>query len=319
MIERLLHVALLAPGSPQLGLRSALHSICREYREFDWKKFGDNIEVMHRTFLDTLDEFKPDLTFAQIMTAGVFTPEILKRIPGVKVEWCGDCRDELDAHYLERAPYMDCSCFTNMRDVETVRAAGYRSEFLNIGFSPTIFTPDGAKHERVPQIIFCGNHYGKRFPCSDKRMEMVLLLQRQYRQHFAVYGKGWTPIRPWLSEPAEAAAYRACRIAIDMNHYDDVPRFFSDRRLRIMASGAFCIANHNPGIEEDFEVGKHLVTFKDIAEIPNIVNHYLANEKERAKIAAAGCAHVREHHSWTARMPSLLEIAEVYAGAGCTD
>ena len=68
-----------------------------------------------------------------------------------------------------------------------------------------------------------------------------------------------------------------------MNHYDDVPRFFSDRRLRIMASGAFCIANHNPGIEEDFEIGKHLVTFRQIREIPQLVNKYLRDDHAAAR------------------------------------
>ena len=314
MIPRFLHLALLTKESPQIGMLDAFKSTSGEYKVVDWMSYGpQNREELNHDIRKLAVEFQPTVTFMQLGEGDVIATDVLRDIPGTKIEWCGDCRDHLAPIYLRRAEVLDCTCFSNMRDVATVRSAGFNSEFLNIGFSPTIFKPDGPKRLRCPQIVFLGNHYGIRFPCSSRRQEMVNLMYMVYRQHFGAYGNGWHPPRGWLSEPEEASVYRTCKIAIDMNHYDDVPRFFSDRRLRIMASGAFCIANHNPGIEEDFEIGKHLVTFRQIREIPQLVNKYLRDESARFAIAKAGCQHVWAKHSWKARANDLLGIVEKYA------
>ena len=313
---KLLHVALLAPQSPQQGQIDALTSIADEYVGFDWMKFGANYEGLRKMLLETAAELQPDICFMQLQTAGVLDRKTLDQIPGVKIGWSGDVRDSLPQYALDYAPSMHCQCFTNMRDVEALRAAGHRSEFLNIGFSPNTFKPDGETRPGAPPIVFMGNNYGNsRFPASATRLEMCQTLEARYRKFFSAYGSGWGPAVKWLNEEQEAAAYRSCKIAIDLNHYIDVDRFFSDRRLRIMASGAFCIANHNPGIDKDFIIGEHLVTFDDIREIPSLIDYYMTHEDERKAIAAAGCAYVHKTQSWASRMPQLLSIVDKYKDA----
>jgi hypothetical protein len=312
---KVLHLALLTPSSPQQGQIDALTSIADEYVCVDWMRFNGDHKAMQERLIREAAELQPDIFFSQHQSNGVFTREVLDQIPGVKISWGGDVRSACPDYAFELAPSFHCTCFSNQRDVDQLRAAGHRSEFLNIGFSPNTFKPEGEKRPNTPPIVFLGNHYGDRFPASALRLEMCQQLEAKYRKFFAAYGSGWGPAVQWLNEEQEAAAYRSCKIAIDLNHYLDVDRFFSDRRLRIMASGAFCIANHNPGIENDFVVGEHLVTFKNIREIPGIIDYYMTHEDERKAIAAAGCEYVHRTQSWAARMPQLLAIADKYKDA----
>jgi len=177
-----------------------------------------------------------------------------------------------------------------------------------------VCNPVGPKREGTAEIVFMGNDYKGTFPCSAERTQMVRMLQQRYGSRFAVHGSGWDAPN-FLQEPDEAAAYRACKIAINQNHYDAVPKFTSDRIFRLMGSGAFCLSNYWPGMEEDFEIGTHLVTYPTIEHLPALIDYYLDHVDERQQIAKRGCQHVHAHHSWDARMVDLLRIAKQAAEA----
>jgi spore maturation protein CgeB len=197
-----------------------------------------------------------------------------------------------------------------------MRARGYNAEFLNIGVSLDVFTPDGKPRSGTPPIVFMGNNYpGDLFPLSKEREDMVRFLQKRYGARFAVYGRNWGKGSEWIDEPSEAAAYRSCRIAINHNHFNDVSRFSSDRILRIMASGAFALSNHWPQIEADYTDGEHLRTWRSFDELGRTIDYYLDHEEERKGIADAGCRHVHANHNWAVRMKELLRFFGTYRKA----
>ena len=69
---------------------------------------------------------------------------------------------------MEAAKHFDVTAFTNMTDVELIRAAGYRSEFLQIGYDERVFNTDGAGERSG--VVFLGNNYGGyKFAESDGR------------------------------------------------------------------------------------------------------------------------------------------------------
>jgi spore maturation protein CgeB len=199
--------------------------------------------------------------------------------------------------------------------VQTIRGRGANAEFMNIGFSTGVFCPEGEKRLFTPEVVFLGNNYPDRFPRSSQRARIVANLRDRYRERFAVHGTGWGERDYWLSEEEEAAAYRVCKIALNINHYDLVPKFTSDRLFRCMGSGAFCISNYYPGIEEDFEIGNHLVVYRDEAEIPLLIDKYLADDETRKAIASAGCRHVHANHTWDNRMDQIKGFLSKYRKA----
>lgn len=306
---KVLHFALLAPESPQWGLRNALRSIASEYREFDWLPLwqtGQTAELRHK-FVRLTQEFQPSWIFAQIQTGKVLSENELCQAKCPIVSWCGDLRKTTPDWAWDIAPYV-ISCFSNLRDVNNLKSKGYVAHYLNIGVSQGVFCPFGEKRKDTPPIVFMGNNYGDWFPLSNQRRQMVEALRHRYGARFAVYGRGWGPSVEWLEESQEAAAYRACWIAIGQNHFADVPRFASDRLFRAAAAGAFVIHNYYPGIELDVTPGKHVAVWHNLDELCRQIDYYLEHEAERKAIGAAGCTHVRRHHSWDTRLADLQRI-----------
>ncbi len=302
---KVLHISL---GKKNTALYAALESIADEYKQIDWVEFRSDI---NRHILSWAAVWKPDLTFFHIQEEDVIEEDTLKKLSGVKINWTGDVRSPLPKWYTDLAPYFHVTLFTNMVDVRAMRKLGFNADYLQVGYEDSIYKPEGDVY-MSPEIVFMGNNYKGAFPLSGKRTEMVVELRKKYGKRFQVYGNNWGDALQYNGVPLiEAGTYRGCKIAINQNHFN-YERFSSDRIFRIMACGAFCISNHFKGIEKEFEIGKHLETFKTIPELKKKIDLYLNDDKKREKIAKAGCDLVRKKYTWQGRMKELKKIIRVY-------
>ena len=308
---KIIHVALNSPGSPQHGLKRALASL-GEVREIDWMANQRRGRSNGRELVELAIRLQPDLVFMQLQTGGVIAPSDLETLrcldkPPVVVSWSGDVRHPTPQHYFDTGRAIDMTLFTNLCDVESLRAADVRAAYLQIGFDEHTFTPFGSRsRKQTPPIVFLGSNYGRRFPLSGHRCEMVKALRTAFGNMVGVYGGGWPFQTRMLNEAQEAECYRSCAIAIHQSHYS-YGRYFSDRLLRAMGSGAFVLAHRWPGMELDFVDGEHLVAWDSFEELVEKARHYLAAD-ERQEIADAGCELVHREHTWLARMPSLRQL-----------
>jgi hypothetical protein len=314
---KVLALPIITDTSPQVELLAELAKLGDEtYREINWYPLwhhGRRIKEIREQTIAAAGELQPDFTFLQLQTEGILDGKTLEQISGLKACWNGDCRETTPKYNFDLGPFIDLFMYSNQRDVDAMRAKGHRAEFLNIGYSRCVFTPGGPKRPNTPEIVFLGNNYGNLFPRSYERQRMVAMLRERYGARFGVFGNGWGKSDVFLMEPDEAACYRSSKIAINQNHLDyrdHVDRFTSDRIFRLMGSGAFCISNSYIGIDDDFEVGKDLIVYKKIEDIPEIIDYYLAHDDERNAIAARGQKTVSERHSWAARMVQLRGIIE---------
>ena len=292
---KVLHVSL---GAHQTSQQQALKGIASEFRFIDWTKSPSTLD---RDVNELVKDFKPDLTFMQLQREGLIKPETLKLISGKKVNWTGDVRNPIPNWYIKLAPYFDYTLFSNGHDVEQFRGMGLKAEYLNIGFEEKDYTPKG--EIKTSGVVFMGNHYGH-FPLSALRAEMVRTLPIE------VYGNGWGN-KPDLNEnpQLEAAIYRGCKIAINLSHFD-YDRYSSDRMLRIMACGAFCLSHRYKGIEKDFIEGVDVAAWSTIDELKEKIGYYLDNPTEAKIIAANGCKKVWENHKWSDRIKQLKSIIQ---------
>jgi spore maturation protein CgeB len=286
-------------------MREALRASSKAYREYDWRTpySTGNLIGMRMNFLRAVNEFQPTHIFMQLQTPDVFNSHFLKKINAYKINWCGDVRNDLPQWCREIALDCNLNLFTNMRDVDTLRGLGANAEYMNIGFSDKVFTPNG---DKVPstQILFMGNNYVDRFPFSGERVKMVDKLTHKFKHNFQVHGGGWWRRGKWVPEYDEAGMYRNCTIAIGQNHYR-LPRFASDRIFRATGSGAFLIHNHYEGIEQDFVPDKEIVVWHEIKDLMEKVEFWLKNHDERIAIAKAGCERSHRDHTWKARIDWL--------------
>ena len=84
------------------------------------------------------------------------------------------------------------------------------------------------------------------------------------------------------------------------------PEAIPMRVINVMACGGFLIAEHSDSIEELFEVGKEVETYRTIDELESKVAHFLAHPGEAREIAQRGLAAVRERHTMRIRAAKLL-------------
>ncbi len=94
------------------------------------------------------------------------------------------------------------------------------------------------------------------------------------------------------------------KIVLNYSIKDDV----NMRVFEAMSSGSMLLTNWLPTLEDLFEDGKHLVTYKTLDEMVEKAKYYIEHDKEREKIAAAGHREFMAKHTYRKRIEKILEV-----------
>jgi len=311
---KIYHVALLSPGEPNACMSRAMREIGHEVMVMDWQvyKKQHGLEKLRAHIISDVRAFQPDVVFMQIQTGGIIDPATADTLSGLSltINWTGDVRENID-WYIELAPYLGVTLFTNMHDVRRLWELGLRADYLQVGYDEQIYNLDINPARGANKIVFMGNNYDKSkmgFPGTPERKHMVSYMQTRFGSRFSVFGNGWPGKKRTVVEQ-EAMIYRGSLIALNQNHFH-YEKFSSDRLFRAMACGCFMATKYYPGLEEEFELGKHLQAWSTMQELEDIVRYYLANDDERREIALAGAQYVRENCTWHSRFKQLETIIE---------
>lgn len=273
---KILHIGLCVQPKPYNGFQQAFIDVVGEenYREIATSDAQLNEKAQYMVAM-----FKPDIVFMQIQAPNIIsieTCEYAKNSGCFVINWTGDKRHEVPQWMIDLAPYVSLTSFSNMDDVNTMRSLGFKSEYLEIGYNPLIYKPDG-EALIMPEIVFMGNNYGRGyFPMSGFRIDMVDFLRTEYGNRFGVYGSGWAYGNGNFnhSQLEEAKAYRGAKIAINCSHFDSL-NYNSDRLLRILGSGCLCMSYDHLGMREIYKDNVHY--FKDFMQLKKHIDFYLYN------------------------------------------
>lgn len=277
---KILHIGLCVQPKPYNGFQKAFIDVVGEenYREISTGDPDLNAKIL-LTGLGFNPEFKPDLVFMQVQAPNIIDLEVCRELKekGITIiNWTGDKRHEVPQWMIDIAPYVSITAFSNMEDVHKMRALGFKSEFLEIGYDPEIYKPVGEAYD-VPEIVFMGNNYGAgHFPMSEFRIKMVEFLQSEYGDRFGVYGHGWNNAKGNInhSQWEEAKYYRGAKIAINCSHFD-CDTYNSDRLLRILGTGAFCLSFNHKGMSEVYS--SHVNYFSDLKSLKDKIEVCLSD------------------------------------------
>lgn len=297
MKPKLLHIGIFNNQEPQWSLRKALESISSDYIEFDWQ----SIPNVNETLIALSDDV--DVIFLQIQSPNVISPTLLGAIKHkVKIfNFTGDVRQPLPQWYIDLAPHCT-TLFTNNTDAEYLKSLGYDAEYFQIGYNSEFYIYQGDKYIVSPQIVFMGNNYPGAFPLSQFRYDMVSFLQREYGDKFGIYGKGYPgAIDLNYKQKEEANVYRSALIGINCSHFN-LKQYSSDRMLRIMACGCFCLTHRFDDMEKEFAEGVHLAAWNDFDELKTKIDKYLATDKLRNMVAQTGHHLVTTKYTWDYRI-----------------
>lgn len=311
---RLLHIAM---GSPEID-RAAL-DLGHEVRRIAWRELlgrkphRQDAERLQGGILKDAREFRPDLVFIQTHQSEVVHEQTLyqlRQAGAFVVFWVGDVREPLPEYYLRIAPHVDVIAFSNLTDVELVRKAGHRAEYLQIGYDPDIYHPGDGTQKRSG-IVFLGNHYHNQFPNSQLRYNVAERLRNEFGDQFTVRGGNWPwpDTRPTLPEE-EAELYRRSLVAINVDHFTR-PYFASDRILRAQACGCVVfsvpwddgVLKEHPGVRMCTDNGAGLDEM--VASLRGAIGLDGYCAKYYPKYGGGAAKHTFDNHRWHNRIKTM--------------
>jgi spore maturation protein CgeB len=79
------------------------------------------------------------------------------------------------------------------------------------------------------------------------------------------------------------------------------------RNFEILQAGGFQISDYVPSLEMYLDIGKDIVCYKNVEEAAMLINYYLKMEEEREQIRAQGEQTVRQGHTYTHRLLSMMK------------
>jgi hypothetical protein len=149
---------------------------------------------------------------------------------------------------------------------------------------------------RLKNIVFIGSIRHPRY--HTNRMDYLMQLQKLGVSH----------IHEGKTSYDMSSIYR--RVPISLSISLPFEGYTSNRLYNILAGEGFALVLYYPGIENQFENGKHLVWFKDEKEAEDLARYYLKNKKERVEIARQGNLLYRAKHKAEHRINNMLDIMQ---------
>ena len=86
------------------------------------------------------------------------------------------------------------------------------------------------------------------------------------------------------------------------------------RVFDVMACGGFLIAEHADDMDDLFDIGREIVTYRTLDELLSKVSYYLNNLAEAKSIAEAGRKAVHDRHTIKMRIAHMLSTVRAEDG-----
>jgi len=200
----------------------------------------------------------------------------------------------------------------NTKHPAEYRALGVRNPgYLQIGVDGELFRPVNVP--KTDQVVLLASHYSN-VTSYGRRVRAVGHLQSTIGSRFSVYGHGWVGWpsgRNLLHTTQEAAIYSAASAALSMSIRADLPRYTSDRLLRMLCSGALPIVEKFPDCEGLGLVdGVNCILWDgDLRQLDTILGGVSVGSHQEMRMAAADLG--AKEHTWDIRVGDLLEVVRL--------
>lgn len=327
MIKRIF-MATINADHPQAGMIHAFEGIFgkENVRHFDYldlaKRSNWGIEHVNEEFLRAAVDWKADWAWLQLQNTSVITPDSLialrEKLPHcVLTHWSGDVRDKVASYFAGICKATDLTLAANV---------GYLKKYEEAGAKETMYVAHGLDWNedvlglpawespfKVPEIVYCGNHYGDRVMGTEAREKAVRALF-EAKLPIGVVGSGWEntglPVLGSCHVKQQVHVYRKAKVVLSVNHFPDLAGYHGDRTITAMASGTPVITRYFPEIEKEFAEGVDLLVFRSEQELVEKAKQLLEDEALRKDIGRAGRREAILHHTWFSRIFEVLPRVE---------
>lgn len=283
-----------------------------------WKQLvQQGLNGMRLDLLRTAMWYKPDLVhLGKCEYVDGHTVKLIKQRTGAFiVHYYGDFWHEVKSWVADIGQYADWTllCHQDAELIERHKAVGCQHVgFWQTGIDPTVYRPRDVPVQDY-DIVFLGR------PIQNTGTERAALLRvlAHLGLNVHVFSGNWKSIKGLHGirchgfTDGDGFAWACSRAKIALSINANVTMYTSWRRVfSTMASGAFLLIKHFPGIDTIFTNRKHLVWFGDKAEAIKETRYYIEHEDERHEIAAHGCELVKQNHTWNIRVSEILNLLE---------
>ena len=274
------------------------------FRELDarWRR-GD------RELLSMYERLEERLQGCDVLLNGSginLHPDFVARLGVFTVFQCFD--DPESSAILSRpvAAAYDLCLVGNVAEVETYRSWGVRhAEWAPLGLLPGTYDPtlreiDILEGQRDIDLVMLIDRLS---PPRRARMEKMAAAFPD--GHF--YGRGWP--RGYLPVGQDLALLRRAKIGPNF-HNSTGP--INVRLFQLPANGVMQICDNKRHLGAVYELGKEVVGFDSVEECIDLCRYYLAHDRERREIAAAGWRRVMRDYNEVAAFAWRMRIIEKY-------
>jgi glycosyltransferase involved in cell wall biosynthesis len=233
----------------------------------------------------------------------------------VVTHWTGDARPSVSPYLASICKATHVTFASSFGGLEQFKAAGARrAEYLQIGLDwaeDVMGEPDWVPPFRVPDVVFVGGYYSH-FPGAAQRVEAVRALQ-EAGIDVGIVGGAWPagfPVVGKCEVKQQHHVWKRAKVALNVNNFNNIVGYYSDRQLIAMASGTPVVCYAIPGLGLEFEHGKHMLSYRTNEELVSAVKMLLSDEATARRIGRAGRAEVIKNHTWFNRILQAIPIVE---------
>jgi len=269
-------------------------------------------------------EMRADLILG--LAQSPFTAEVLSELrqAGMLTAFWFIEDGELFKYWRSYAPLFDHYFAIQKGDFLTeLRSVGCREPYyLPLAADPEIHRPLELSAPEQEEFGSDVSHVGAGY--YNRRQAFAALLDYDFK----LWGNDWENCGPLLhvlqrggqrlSTDDSVKVFNASRINLNLHSstYHEAVSPFGDyvnpRMFEIAACGAFQLVDERRYLPECFCPGEEMATFRDVRELREKLDYYLANPHERIQMAQAARARVLREHTYRHRM---MELLGVIAGA----
>uniref|UniRef100_UPI00406CA4D9 CgeB family protein n=1 Tax=Paenibacillus sp. FSL R7-0345 TaxID=2954535 RepID=UPI00406CA4D9 len=209
--------------------------------------------------------------------------------------------------------------------VEFYRSLGAESvHYLPLCVNPQMFYPRRTGPQHQFDIVFIGNAFRNRTALFDELAPYLkgkkVLIAGGFWERLSQFEELSPFIRSGFIPPEETANYYSgAKLVINIhrpweggldnrNTFQLPSRSINPRTYEISACGTMQLTDIREDLDSYYRPGHDLETFASAEELKHKIDYYLKHEHERRKFALRGLQTTLRHHTFTARLPQLLNV-----------
>jgi len=305
---------------------------------YDEELLTRNVEEINIDLIKKVEQMRPEVVF--FGGGGALDHKTAKTITeksGAKtLTWISDDHWLFDKFSKHWAPFFNWVVTTDVDALPKYNKIGYKNVILSQWAFNNFVQLPVANSEKKYEATFIGAAHGNRKKLVKKikkegidimcwgsgwpngrvsEEEMIrIFLQSKINLNFTKSsGVIW---KEFCSIFLHRNYNRKIELSNPKNWADNFRSFFpgvwskqiKGRNFEITGFGSFFLTEYVSHLEDYYEIGKEIECFKNIPELVEKINYYLAHDEEREKIAKAGYERTLRDHTYEKRFNQIFKI-----------